>query len=107
MRRFLIACVLVASTLAAVGCSTTDDAIRKAAQGTIRDLRIVREQVVTQLPDGNVEVGGKTWTVRGLWDNRLGAMIVRERSIVAGIDGDKTFDTIKVATEEGVTVEPR
>jgi hypothetical protein len=107
MRRFLIACVLAVLTLAAVGCHSTDDATRKAALGTIRDLRVVRSQVVTQLPDGDVMVGGKTWTVRGLWDNRLAAMIVRERSIVAGIDGDKKFSTAKAATEEGVTKEPR
>ena len=107
MRRFLLACALAVSTLAVLGCASTDDATRKAALGTIRDLRIIRAKVIPQLPDGNVEVGTKTWTTRGLWDNRLGAMIVRERSIVAGIEGDKTFDTIKVAAEEGVTKEPR
>ena len=107
MRRFLLAFALVASTLAAVGCSTTDDATRKAALGTIRDLRIIRAEVIPQIPNGDVEIGGKTWTKHGLWDNRLGSMIVRERSIVAGIDGDKSFDTATTATEEGVTKEPR
>lgn len=107
MRRFLTACVLVASMLASLGCCGTYDATKIAAQGTIRDLRIVRKQVVTQLPDGEVQVGGKTWTVRGLWDNRLGSMIARERSIIAGLDRDKTFDIVKVATDEGVTKEPR
>lgn len=107
MRRFLTACALAALTLAALGCCSTSDAMQKAAEGTIRDLRIVRQEVVTKLPDGEVEVGGKTWTVRGLWDNRVGAMIVRERSIVAGLKGDKDFDTTKAASEEGVTKEPR
>lgn len=107
MRRFLTACVLVALMLVSLGCCSTDDAIKTAVEGTIRDLRIVRKQVVTMLPDEDVTVGGKVWTLRGLWDNRLGAMIVRERSIVAGLDGDKEFSTKKVTTEEGVTKEPR
>ncbi len=107
MRRFLLACALAVSTLTVLGCASTSDATRKAAQGTIRDLRIIRAKVIPQIPDGPIKIGTKTWTKHGLWDNRLGAMIVRERSIVAGLDGDKTFDTVKVAKEEGVTKEPR
>ena len=107
MRRFLLACVLVASTLVSLGCCATLDATKRAALGTIRDLRTIRAEVIPQLPDGDVEIGAKTWTLRGLWDNRLGAMIVRERSIVAGIESDKSFDIFMVAKEEGVTTEPR
>ena len=107
MTRFLTAFVLGALMLASVGCLSIDDSIRKAASGTIRDLRIVRAEVVSQLPYGEVVIGDKTWTLRGIWDNRLAAMIVRERSIVAGIDKDKSFDTVKVSKEEGVTKEPR
>lgn len=107
MRRILIAGVLVVSTLATLGCCSTVEATKKAAQGTIRDLRIIRAEVITQIPNAEIQIGGKTWTAHGLWDNRLGAMIVRERSIVAGLDGDRAFDTAQASSEEGVTQEPR
>lgn len=107
MRRFLTACVLVALMLVSLGCCTTDESITTAVDGTIRDLRIIRAQVIPQIPDGEIKIGDKTWTIHGLWDNRIGAMIVRERSIAAGLVSDKKFSTEKVTTEEGVTKEPR
>jgi len=107
MRRFLTAGALAASMLAILGCCATLDATTRAAQGTIRDLRIIRAELVTQLPDRDVQIRDQVWTLRGLWDNRLGAMIARERGIVAGLAGDRSFDTKAVAHEEGVTSAPR
>ncbi len=105
--RWLTACVLAASTLASLGCCGTDDAIKHAAEASIRDLRSLRSELVPLLPEQSIEVGDKTWTLRGLWDNRLGAMVVRERSLLAGLTTDRSFDTETVAREEGVTQEPR
>ncbi len=107
MRRFLTACALGASMLVSLGCCATLDSTITAAKGSVRDLRTVRAKVVPMLPIDDVKIGNQTWTVRGLWDNRLAAMIVRERSIVAGLTGDKTFDVRAASAEEGVTQEPR
>lgn len=107
MRRLLTA---VASSILAtlcLGCFTTSEATLAAAKGNTRDLRTVRAKLVPMLPEGDVEIIDKTWTIRGLWDNRIAAMIVRARSIEAGLTNDKSFDTTTAANEEGVTKEPR
>lgn len=107
MRRVLSA--LTACTLAILlaGCCTPNDALKRAASGNTRDLRLIRSEVITQLPTTEVEIGDKTWTLRGLWDNRIAAFLVRARAIEAGLADDKSFDTKQAAKEEGVTTTPR
>ena len=107
MRRALTALALTILVLSCIGCFSASDATLTAAKGNTRDLRTIRKQVIPMLPVGEVPVGTETWTIRGLWDNRIATMIVRSRSIEAGITGDKAFDTTTAAGEEGVTKEPR
>jgi hypothetical protein len=105
MGRIFLAGLL--TILTGVGCCTTSDALTTAAKGNTRDLRIIRSKMVPLLPEQEVEVGDKTWTLRGLWDNRMASFIVKARSIEAGLAEDKTFDTVQAAKEEGLTQEPR
>ena len=107
MRRLLTACVLVVSMLGGLGCHSITESTIKSAKVTLQQLRTVRSEVVPMLSTDPVEIGTKTWTVRGLWDNRLAGMIVNARSTIAGMKRDKGFDTVRAAGEEGVTKEPR
>ena len=105
MGRILLAGLL--TILTGAGCCTASDALATAAQGNTRDWRIVRSKMVPLLPDQQVEVGDKTWTLKGLWDNRLASFIVKARAIEAGLAEDKTFDVVTAAKEEGLTQAPR
>ena len=107
MRRALTSVHVVTMAMLFAGCCTTTDALKAAAKGNTRDLRILRTQVVTQLPTDEIEVGGKMWTVRGIWDNRIASFIVKARSIEAGLAKDKSFDVKQASEEEGVTKTPR
>ncbi len=82
MRRFLLVSGVLAAVLSlCLGCSTPP-AVLAASQGSIRDLRLLNDQVVPQLP-ADLQVD---------WTENLIAFVVREQVIHAYLNGDKHFD---------------
>lgn len=100
--------VIVAAALALAGCGTPQvvtDATLRAAEGNLNSLELMQRELPPLLPDDVVEDrpdNPNRRSVRAFWARRLASYVVRARSVVAGLKGDKGFSARAEAEKEGL-----